>query len=371
VDNAGVRVGVKTPFSSGSNNIPFTQASHFISTNSSFYDQRDGQNQTLTEIDVGKFKTWAATNATVITALGAGNPPSIVFVEDKRGGTVYTTNVTTTTTTQTSTTWPGASVGTITTNLSNWTTSSGVNPSSVPSYAAEVRVHPSNSSKRQYKVINNYSYDVTTTVTNVTSVDLGRASVRLVNAQTLPDRGLTLATPNGLYVKGHFNCPTSAHLGTTNTSNTKPASLVADAVTLLSGNWSDGLGSSSYTSRAAASTTVNAAIVSGNVESEGSDGDAPMSGGAHNLPRLLEDWTGDTLTINGSLVCLYESETQNKKFIHPGYAGQYYKPPTRNWSFDRNFLDPNKLPPGTPAVRVMERLKWAIPPINTVNYNGN
>jgi hypothetical protein len=49
----------------------------------------------------------------------------------------------------------------------------------------------------------------------VTSSQL--TAVRLKNGQTLPNRGLTVATPNPLYVKGHFNQPTSAHLGTTNT----------------------------------------------------------------------------------------------------------------------------------------------------------
>lgn len=371
VSSNGVTVGVKNPYSTASNNIPASQTGYFVSTNQSFYDQREGNTMLLTEIDLAKFNTWAATNSTVIATLGSGVPPSIVYVEDTRGGTCYTTNVTTTTATVTTNVWPGNGVGPITTNLSNWTTSSGVNPSSVPSYAYDVRVHPSNSSKRQYRVINSYSYQQTTTTTNVTTVNMGQGAVRLVNGQSLPSRGLTVATPNGLYVKGHYNCPNSSHLGTTNTSATKPASLVADAVTILSGNWNDSLGSSSYTSRDASSTTVNAAIVSGNVPSQGSDGDSPMSGGAHNLPRLLESWSGDVLTINGSLVCLFESQKAKGRFIHPGYSGQYYVPPTRNWSFDRNFLDPNKLPPGTPAVRIMERLKWTTPPINTVNYSGN
>ena len=65
------------------------------------------------------------------------------------------------------------------------------------------------------------------------------AGVRLINGQTLPSRGLTVSTPNPLHVKGHFNQPTAAYLGTTNTSNAKPASLVSDALTLLSSAWDD------------------------------------------------------------------------------------------------------------------------------------
>ena len=43
-----------------------------------------------------------------------------------------------------------------------------------------------------------------------------------------------------------------------------------------------------------------------------------------------------------------------------------YNPPTRNWNFDNNFLDPRKLPPGTPAVRTLIRGQWTVlPPQST------
>lgn len=285
VSNATVTVSVKDPYTSVSNNIPWTQAQYFVSTNLTFHDQREGKYQQVTEIDIGKFNTFIATNQTIASELGTGVAPSIVYVADNRTRSGY-----------------------------------------------------------------------------------GQA-VRVKNGQTLPNRGLTVATPNGLYVQGHYNCP-NGDLGTTNTSNTKPASFVCDAVTILSSSWTDANSTATYTSRDAADTTVNAAILTGNVVSQGADGDNPMSGGAHNLPRLLEDWTSRTLTINGSLVCLFESTRATGRFIHPTYTGQYYVPPTRNWSFDNNFLDPNKLPPGTPAVRILERLKWANPPANNVTYAG-
>jgi len=60
---------------------------------------------------------------------------------------------------------------------------------------------------------------------------------------------------------------------------------------------------------AAASDTVNAAILTGNVPSTG-PGTNQFSGGVHNLPRLLEDWgrsTNQTLTLNTSLACLFNS----------------------------------------------------------------
>ena len=186
--------------------------------------------------------------------------------------------------------------------------------------------------------------------------------VRLVNGLTLPSRGLTVATPNPLYTKGHFNQPTAAHLGTTNTSNTKPASLVSDAYTLLSNTFSDAASSGSYSTRVADNTTVVAAIVTGNVLSA-----ATYSGGVNNLPRLLEAWSGRTYTLNGSLVCLFNSAMATAPFQNPG---AYYSAPTRNINFDPNFLDPNRLPPGAPAMRMPIRGKWVVPPVNTVTYSG-
>lgn len=186
--------------------------------------------------------------------------------------------------------------------------------------------------------------------------------VRLVNGATLPDRGLTVATPNPLYTKGHYNQPNSAYLGTTNTSNTKPASLVSDAYTLLSDSFSDSASGSSYSTRVAANTTVVAALVTGNVESG-----SYYSGGVNNLPRLLEAWSGKTFTLNGSLVCLYDSAKATNRFQNPGV---YYSAPTRNINFDPNLTDSTKLPPGTPAMRVIVRGKWTTPPPSVTTYAG-
>ena len=91
------------------------------------------------------------------------------------------------------------------------------------------------------------------------------------------------------------------------------------------------------------------------------------SGGVHNLPRLLETWSGDTLTLNSSLVNLYNSVRANTQFQNPGV---YYRAPTRNFNFDQNFLTAAKLPPGTPTVSVISRYKWTTAPINTITYNA-
>jgi len=283
VTDTNVSVGWKQPYASSLTGIPWLATTNFVSTNKTFTDQRESKTILTTEIDVGKFITWAGTNGTITSALGG--PPNLIYVKDSR-------------------------------------------------------------------------------ITNSTKLP----AVRLVNARTLPSRGLSVATPNPLYTKGHFNQPSDAagYLGGTNTSNTKPASLVSDAYTLLSANFTDSASSGSYSSRVAADTTVVAAIVSGNVVSTGSpSGTTGYSGGANNLCRLLEAWSGRTYTLNGSLVCLFNSAMAVQPFQNPGV---YYSAPTRNINFDPNFLDSTRLPPGTPAVRALVRGKWVVPPVNTVNY---
>ncbi|MEK7675589.1 MAG: hypothetical protein AAB676_07135 [Verrucomicrobiota bacterium] len=288
VSNSTVTVSAKTPaFSSSSTSIPWTNASYFVTTNKTFTDQREGKTIKTTELDVGKFITWSATNTTVDSVLGDGNSPNLIYVADQRS-----------------------------------TTSSQL------------------------------------------------AGVRLINGQTLPSRGLTVSTPNPLYVKGHFNQPTAAYLGTTNTSNAKPASLVSDALTLLSSAWDDSLSGGSFTSRDAVNTTVNAALLTGIVPSGGSGGTSPMSGGVVNLPRLLEDWGNGAriLTLNGSIVNLFFSTKATAPFQNPG---NYYYAPTRAFNFDMNYLDITKQPPGTPELDVLIRGQWVTPPPNTTDYAGN
>lgn len=281
VSNATVTVRVKTPFDASPLTIPWTNANFFITTNLSFTDQREGKTMRVTELDLSRFRTWAATNTSVIAKLGAGNTPNLIYVADDRS--------------------------------------------------------------------------VTTSQ---------RTAVRLINGQTLPARGLTLATVNPLYVRGHFNCTNNAHLGTTNTTSTRPASLIADALTIQSGAWSDGASAASYTSRVASDTTINAALLAGMVYTS-ADGVTSKSGGVVNFPRLLEAWSGRTLTLNGSLVNLFDSMRATAQFQVPGI---YYNAPTRNFNFDPNFLDSTRLPPGSPELRVLIRGAWAAAPPNRTNY---
>ncbi|HOX57683.1 MAG TPA: hypothetical protein P5205_13815 [Candidatus Paceibacterota bacterium] len=197
-------------------------------------------------------------------------------------------------------------------------------------------------------------------------------AVRLTNARTLPANGglgWSVATPDPLYIQGHYNCPNNSHLGTTNTTAAMPAAVMSDALTILSPSWQDSQSTGSYTARDAANTTINAAILTGNVLSTGSSA-SQFSGGIHNLTRLLEDWNWSnparTLTLNTAIMKLFTSEKATHQFVNPG---TYYDPPTRDFSYDLNYMDPAKQPPGIPCALVLVRLNWAAPPPNTVTYN--
>ncbi|HXS68978.1 MAG TPA: hypothetical protein VN761_09060 [Candidatus Polarisedimenticolia bacterium] len=181
--------------------------------------------------------------------------------------------------------------------------------------------------------------------------------IRLTNGMTLPSTGLTVATPDPLYVEGNYNVD-STQVGTANTSKSQPAALVADSINVLSGNWSDANSSKALNNRIATATTVNAAFLAGIVPS----GNGYYSGGVENFPRFLEDWSSKTFTYNGSMVVMFPSQIGSGTW--KGTGGNYYNPPVRAWNFDVNFSDPNKLPPITPRVSTAIRGQW-------VSISGN
>ncbi len=153
-----------------------------------------------------------------------------------------------------------------------------------------------------------------------------------------------------------------------------PSAIMGDAVSILSNSWNDansfynktrwdskkkqliidgatgltatstkvdvysatGVKTTQTITRNASKSTVNAAVFSGWMISDssqrtGSPNDK-QSGGMHNFPRFLENWSGNSLTYYGSLVTLFESEQ--------GYADfslSYYNPPQRVWYYDPLF----------------------------------
>ncbi|HOW68470.1 MAG TPA: hypothetical protein P5186_11505 [Candidatus Paceibacterota bacterium] len=177
------------------------------------------------------------------------------------------------------------------------------------------------------------------------------SGVRVNNGRYLPSAGLTVATEHPIYVEGHYNAP---NLATTNTVNTRPASLAGDAITVLSEGWSDSANQTGPNNTTAQSTTVNAAFLAGIVETVGPS-NYKYSGGVENFPRFLENWgSGRPLTYNGSMVVMFPSRYATNYWKRADNK-TYYTPPKRDWTFDVNFLNPNKLPPCTPQMRTLVR----------------
>jgi hypothetical protein len=170
-------------------------------------------------------------------------------------------------------------------------------------------------------------------------------AVRLTNGAQLPastQGGFTVVSDGPIYIQGNYN-----------TVNKVAAAVMGDAITILSNNWgpnnSDSKGDLPASgNRPATATTINAAMIAGNVPTIPG---TRYSGGLENYLRLLEAWSGVTLTYTGSLVTLWQSQTATA-----AWGGSYYTVPIRNWSFDTLFN--TTLPPGTPRVHVAQRLGW-------------
>jgi hypothetical protein len=178
--------------------------------------------------------------------------------------------------------------------------------------------------------------------------------------------GFTVASENPVYVLGDYNSnSTDPTWSTTPTDATghSAASVIADAVSVLSNSWND-LNSfttpTSMASRVATNTYYRLAIAGGkNVNfprpTWGASNDFGTDGGAHNFLRYLENWGGKTLNYKGSMVSMYYSTYDTGVFK---CCTVVYSPPTRNYIFDSDFTLPSGLPPGTPLFRDVNTLGY-------------
>ena len=202
---------------------------------------------------------------------------------------------------------------------------------------------------------------------------LFRRALKLVNAGlNLPAAGLTVAVENPVYVQGNYNA--TASLAGVTANPDAAAAILADAVTLLSNQWkdsesfrapndpSDGDGVYPTGGRlATAAAGYRMAVASGKTLSFPRPGvgappnDFGTDGGVHNFLRYLEDWQGNNLFYNGSIVSLWISRQAIGTYK---CCTNVYGPPTRVYSFDTNFLLPSLLPPGTPMFRDVNTLTF-------------
>ena len=207
-----------------------------------------------------------------------------------------------------------------------------------------------------------------------------RRALKLVNGGRgmLPAngaQGLTVASENPVYIQGNFNacgtptqdCAAGTGFGNTPGTDHVSASVVADAVTLLSRTWNDLRSFNSphsVTGRVGNSTWYRLGIIAG----KGINFPRPTSatttdhqdfgtdGGAHNFLRYLESWAPNTtIYYRGSIISLYTNRQGAGVYK---CCGNVYDAPGRGYAFDQDFLDPRLLPPRTPMFRDINTLTF-------------
>lgn len=190
--------------------------------------------------------------------------------------------------------------------------------------------------------------------------------------------GFTVASEEPVYVWGNYNTGSSDPFWPSENTTTTPhsaASIIADAVTLLSnppaGNttpttntgWTD-LESFNYPacavvtgnctqSRPGNTSYYRMAIIAGKSipfpdPSWSAEVDFGTDGGMHNFLRYLENRGANGATVNyaGSMISMYYSQYATGNFK---CCTSVYGAPTRNYFFDTQFENPTNLPPGTPS----------------------
>ncbi len=213
-----------------------------------------------------------------------------------------------------------------------------------------------------------YSTTVTASVARKNRAIYFRRALKIVNGATIDlgkdsdniPYGLSIAAENPIYVQGNYNEDNQDFA----TGNHVASSIIGDAVTLLSNNWNDRYsfncphtmyatcqGALNLTGRKANDTWYRMAVISGKGKSfeypAGRYQDFGTDGGVHNFLRFLENWGGSSLNYRGSIVSLYYNQ-QGVGTYKCGDNDIVYSPPTREYKFDEEFLDPKLLPPHTP-----------------------
>lgn len=166
--------------------------------------------------------------------------------------------------------------------------------------------------------------------------------------------GLTIVSENPVYIQGDWNF--DAATAANPTAAPSATAFIADAVTVLSNNWSDSNSLTSPYTTANRARTANSyyrfAVIAGQNKPfaranvlDGVDDmqDFGTDGGAHNFLRMLEAG-GGAVNYRGSIATFYYS----RQAVGVYKTTTVYGAPTRNFNFDTDFLDPSKLPPLTP-----------------------
>lgn len=210
-----------------------------------------------------------------------------------------------------------------------------------------------------------YIKDTTTNGTAVsskiggTTVSTTERAIRIKNGATLPNSGLTIVSENPVYIQGDYNTggdPPSDHGTFTDPDaggyTRKYAAIYGDAINILSGAWSDNNSTQSISNRVATSTTVNTALITGEVPSAG----GKYSGGGEGFVRFLEDWqkNNQTFTYYGSMIELFNSQTATGSYSS---STTIFKQPALHWYYDTNFQ--SGTPPGNLQIAAyLQQQRW-------------
>jgi hypothetical protein len=183
--------------------------------------------------------------------------------------------------------------------------------------------------------------------------------------------GTTIASENPVYVLGNYNFNANAFANPAipgpNGVPEAASAVIADAVTLLSNSYTDLRGLQNPTNlggRPASTTYYRMAIAAGKnamfpapVNWVPTSNDFGTDGGVHNFLRYIEAWGQPNVSLNyqGSLVSFYFSRQAVGVFK---CCNVVYSPPRRNYSFDQNFTNPARMPPGTPVFQDIDNLGY-------------
>ncbi len=217
-------------------------------------------------------------------------------------------------------------------------------------------------SGNQTKIVNSSTGALVKTVTSG-----GARGVKLVKGGVLPTAGFTVVSPHSVYIAGDYNTGSNTVQPPSNTASSynnnanpspvvgsyvrPPSSVVGDAVNILSNAWNDANSDLALTSRVSTPTTINTAIVAGNVPTRTGSGN--YSGGIENFVRFHEKWAGKYATIYGATALLYDSEEATQPWGAASYGA-----PDRHWYYDPLLSDRN--PPGFHVARIYERGRWVL-----------
>ena len=268
-----------------------------------FYDVREGTAVSVIDIDISKLVSLVGTGSTS----GITGWTGVLYVSDARG-TTYN---------------PDGTVKTAGTPIN--VTVNGV---------------PYTTTKRAFRLVNG---------TNLPSPGTVTQDYTITGSTALTVKpGLTFVSDNPVYILGNYNTGGNppSNSGTPSQPTVsgytrRQAAVVADSITVLSTAWqgsanqnfpgdTNSNAANGLASRVAANTTINAALLAGNVPSGGGF----YSGGGENHIRLLEDWNNKSLTYYGSMVQLYNSAQGIGKWNGDGV---YVAPLTNRYYWDSEF----------------------------------